>query len=46
MADPPIYTQADLEGPNAWVTIVHVMNANEALDLKYASEEANSADSS
>lgn len=34
-----MYSQADLEGPNAWVTLEHVMNAHEALDLLGAMQE-------
>jgi hypothetical protein len=36
LADPPVYTMADL---NAWVTLKHVMDAHELLDLKAAMGE-------
>ncbi|WP_156032011.1 hypothetical protein [Shinella sp. DD12] len=36
VADPPIYTQADLRN---WVTLQDVMDAHEALDLKGAMQE-------
>ncbi len=36
VADPPVYTQADL---HRWVTLQDVMDAHEALDLKGAMQE-------
>jgi hypothetical protein len=36
LADPPIYTQRDLK---EWVTLIDVMDANEALDLRGAMTE-------
>ncbi|RIX97187.1 hypothetical protein D3218_19090 [Aureimonas flava] len=34
LADPPLYSVGDLE---TWVTLTHVMDCHEALDLKEAS---------
>lgn len=39
LADPPLYSMRDLE---TWVTLRHVMDANEALDLKAAMAEKSS----
>lgn len=39
VAERQMYSQADLEGTNAWVTLEHVMNAHEALDLIAAIQE-------
>jgi hypothetical protein len=36
LSDPPIYTQADLR---QWVTLVDVLDANEALNLRAAAAE-------
>ena len=36
LADPPIYTQADLR---TWVTLSDVLDAHEALDLRGAFDE-------
>lgn len=37
LSDPPIYTMRDLQ---TWVTLVDVMDAHEAMDLKAAIAEA------
>lgn len=41
LADPPIYTQADLR---QWVTLSDVLDAHEALDLREALRERAEAD--
>lgn len=41
LAEPPIYTMRDLR---KWVTLVDVLDAHEALDLKGAMAEASGDD--
>jgi hypothetical protein len=42
LAEPPIYTMGDLR---KWVTLVDVLDAHEALDLKGAMAEASRSES-